>query len=108
MSSREIVSDPSVMKGEPILAGTRITVRSILERLAAGESDAEVIEVYPALAPDDIRAAQRYAAESLGQGAADSRADPLHGAPSEPPFIHGWSTEQVQALQKAAAHARGM
>ncbi|WP_295453576.1 DUF433 domain-containing protein [uncultured Thiodictyon sp.] len=93
MTSREIVSDPNVMKGEPILAGTRITVRSILERLAAGESDAQVIEVYPAPGPDDIRAAQRYAAESLGKGAAESRAGPPPGASSEPPFIHGWSTE---------------
>jgi formylglycine-generating enzyme required for sulfatase activity/uncharacterized protein (DUF433 family) len=108
MASREIVSDPNVMKREPILAGTRITVRSILERLAAGESDAQIIEVYPSLGTDDIGAAQRYAAENLGEGAADSRAGPPPSDSSDPPFIHGWSTEQVQALQKAAAHARGM
>jgi hypothetical protein len=38
-----VVSDPSIMMGKPVIVGTRITVESILERLATGESIADVV-----------------------------------------------------------------
>jgi uncharacterized protein (DUF433 family) len=60
-----IVSNPNIMMGKPTVAGTRITVESILERLAAGESEAQVLEANPRLSPDDIRAALAFAAEVL-------------------------------------------
>ncbi|AUB80493.1 DUF433 domain-containing protein [Candidatus Thiodictyon syntrophicum] len=61
-----IVSNPNVMTGKPTIAGTRITVESILERLAAGESQEQIIKANPRLGPeDDIRAALAFAAQAL-------------------------------------------
>jgi uncharacterized protein (DUF433 family) len=60
-----IVSSPKVMMGKPTVAGTRITVESILERLAAGESEMQILEANPRLTPGDIRAALAFAAEVL-------------------------------------------
>jgi uncharacterized protein (DUF433 family) len=45
------------MMGKPTIVGTRITVESILERLAAGETHEQTLEANPRLAPDDIRVA---------------------------------------------------
>ncbi|GLV47161.1 hypothetical protein TJA_03350 [Thermus sp. LT1-2-5] len=60
-----IVVDPEVMGGKPVVAGTRITVEEILRRLAAGESPEAILEAYPHLTPEGLRAALRYAAEAL-------------------------------------------
>jgi len=60
-----IVSNPDIMMGKPTIAGTRITVESILERLAAGESNEQIIQANPRLTPDDIRAALAFAAQVL-------------------------------------------
>jgi uncharacterized protein (DUF433 family) len=64
--SNLIRSDPSVMSGKPVIAGTRITVESILERLAAGESVEQVVSAHPNLTKEGVQAALEYAAESLG------------------------------------------
>ena len=53
------------MMGKPVIKGTRITVESILERLAAGESEAQIIEANPRLRLSDIRDALRFAADAL-------------------------------------------
>lgn len=55
--------DPNVCFGKPCIRGTRIWVSLILDFLAAGESDAEILRNYPQLEPADIRAAIAYAAE---------------------------------------------
>ena len=60
-----IVSNPRVMMGKPTIAGTRITVESILERLAAGESEEQILEANPRLASPDIREALAFAAQVL-------------------------------------------
>ena len=60
-----IVSNPQVMRGKPTIAGTRITVESILERLAEGESQEQILRANPRLSPDDIRAALAFAAQVL-------------------------------------------
>jgi uncharacterized protein (DUF433 family) len=60
-----IVSDPSIMMGKPVIIGTRITVESILERLAAGDSIAEVIASHPRLTEAAIRDALAFAAQAL-------------------------------------------
>ena len=60
-----VVSNPRIMMGKPTIAGTRITVESILERLAAGESQEQIIGANPRLTPDDIRAALAFAAQVL-------------------------------------------
>ena len=47
MSEPPIVSDPKVMMGKPVIAGTRITVDLILEKLGSGESIEAVLEAHP-------------------------------------------------------------
>jgi len=53
--------NPHIMLGKPVLAGTRITVESLLERLAAGEREAEILEAHPQLRPEHIRASLQLA-----------------------------------------------
>lgn len=60
-----IVSDPAVMMGKPVIAGTRITVELILEKLAAGETVEQILEAYPHLTREGIRAALDFAKEAL-------------------------------------------
>ena len=60
-----IVSTPSVMMGKPVVAGTRITVELILEKLAAGETAEDLLEAHPRLTRQAIRAALAFAAEVL-------------------------------------------
>jgi uncharacterized protein (DUF433 family) len=58
-----ITIDPRVCHGKPCIKGTRIWVSLIIDNLAAGTPEAEVLAAYPALTPEDIRAALAYAAE---------------------------------------------
>ena len=57
-----IVVDPRVLVGKPTVRGLRISVDQILTALAAGVDEEAVLEDYPDLEPDDIRAASLYAA----------------------------------------------
>ncbi len=63
MADALIVSDPQVMMGKPVVVGTRITVELILEKPAAGESIAMLLESYPRLTHAGIRAALLYGAQ---------------------------------------------
>ena len=56
--------DPAVCGGKPCIRGTRIWVSLILDLLASGMSEAEVISQYPALKREDILAALAYGAEA--------------------------------------------
>jgi uncharacterized protein (DUF433 family) len=60
-----IVSDPRVMMGKPTVAGTRITVESILERLAAGETVEQILDAHPRLTREAVSAALEFAAGAL-------------------------------------------
>ncbi|HRX85518.1 MAG TPA: DUF433 domain-containing protein [Phycisphaerae bacterium] len=60
---KRITVDPKVCFGKPCIRGTRIWVALIVDNLAAGVGEAELIEAYPQLVPEDIRAALAYAAE---------------------------------------------
>jgi uncharacterized protein (DUF433 family) len=62
-----IVSDPKVMFGKPVVAGTRITVEHILRCLAGGATPEAVVLDYVPLTLEDIRAAQAFAAEHLSR-----------------------------------------
>jgi uncharacterized protein (DUF433 family) len=62
MSEQLIVSDPAIMMGKPVIAGTRITVELILEKLGAGETIEQLLEAYPRLTRQAIRAALEFAA----------------------------------------------
>lgn len=61
MTSSRISVDPAVMMGKPCIKGTRLTVELILRKLGAGRSFAEVLEAYPQLTADDLRAALVFA-----------------------------------------------
>jgi uncharacterized protein (DUF433 family) len=65
MEKKIIVSDPKVMMGKPIIAGTRITVELILEKLADGETIEQILDAHPRLTRQAIQAALAFAAESL-------------------------------------------
>lgn len=65
MASSLIVSDPKIMMGKPVIMGTRITVESILDRLAAGESEDQLAAGHPKLTREAIRAALAFAAAAL-------------------------------------------
>lgn len=60
-----IVSDPAVMLGKPVIAGTRITVELILEMLSAGATVDDVLHEYPHLTRESIGAALAFAADAV-------------------------------------------
>ncbi|MBX9828393.1 MAG: DUF433 domain-containing protein [Xanthobacteraceae bacterium] len=55
--------DPKICFGKPCIKGTRIWVSLILDFLASGETESQILAAYPQLQPEDIRAAIAYAAE---------------------------------------------
>lgn len=65
MNTQLIQSDPSVMMGKPVVAGTRITVELILEKLAAGETIEQILSAHPRLTRQAIQAALDFAAQAL-------------------------------------------
>ena len=65
MTTERIEINPAVMMGKPVIAGTRITVELILEKLAAGETFAQILAAHPRLTEEALRAALGFAAEVL-------------------------------------------
>lgn len=62
---QRIVINPEVCGGRPIIAGTRIRVVDVLDMLAGGASEAEILADFPTLASEDIRASLAYAARAI-------------------------------------------
>jgi uncharacterized protein (DUF433 family) len=60
-----IAVNPKVMVGKPIIRGTRIPVELIVKMMAQGISEKEILEEYPRLAPEDLKAALAYASTAL-------------------------------------------
>ena len=60
---KRVVSDPNVLGGEPRIRGTRIHVAVVLDSLAEGLTPAQIVDHFPPLTEDDVRAAIAYAAE---------------------------------------------
>ncbi len=58
MTTERIEINPEVMMGKPVTREPRITVELILRKLTEGATEAELLEDYPHLKPEDIRAAQ--------------------------------------------------
>jgi len=56
---------PDVMLGKPVRRGTRITVELVLRKLAEGITVDDLLDAYPRLTGEDVRAAIRFAADSL-------------------------------------------
>jgi uncharacterized protein (DUF433 family) len=57
--------NPQIMQGKPVIRGTRIPVELILRKLGEGASEADLLDAYPNLVAEDIRAAMRYAADTI-------------------------------------------
>jgi uncharacterized protein (DUF433 family) len=56
-----IVVDPDVLAGKPVVRGTRLAVEFILDLLAAGQSEADIVAIYPGLRREDVLACLAYA-----------------------------------------------
>lgn len=66
MTIDRIELNAAVLGGKPVVRGTRIPVEDILRKLADGATGADLLDAYPRLTRDDIQAALRYAADSVG------------------------------------------
>ncbi|OGP55534.1 MAG: hypothetical protein A2Y65_00785 [Deltaproteobacteria bacterium RBG_13_52_11] len=65
MRFTRITVDPLQMGGVPCIRGLRIPVATIVDTVAEGVGEKEIITLYPDLEPEDIREALRYAAEAV-------------------------------------------
>ena len=65
-----IIRDPAVLGGKPIIAGTRISVQLILEKLRDGWTLDDLLSDYPQLTREQVAAALAYAAEAMSTPAA--------------------------------------
>ena len=62
-----ITQDPKILGGKPIIAGTRISVETILELISSGMEKNEILKEYPFLTKKQIQAAVNYAAKLVGK-----------------------------------------
>jgi uncharacterized protein (DUF433 family) len=60
-----IILDPEVLSGKPVVRGTRLAVEFIIELLAQGWTEPDILSNYPGLAREDIQACLSYASEVL-------------------------------------------
>jgi uncharacterized protein (DUF433 family) len=65
MAHERVEINPGIMGGKPVIRGTRVPVELVLRKLGAGMSVAAIIADHPRLTPDDICAAQAFAADYL-------------------------------------------
>ncbi|AMV26056.1 hypothetical protein VT84_16780 [Gemmata sp. SH-PL17] len=65
MATAQIVSDPNILFGKPVIAGTRISVELVLEELGGGLSVDDLLREYPHITREQILAAVRFAAEAI-------------------------------------------
>jgi uncharacterized protein (DUF433 family) len=66
--SERITVDPEICNGKPTIRGKRITVKTILEYIAAGETNANILKAYPTLVEEDIKAALDFAVHVMDNG----------------------------------------
>ena len=57
--------NPRVLLGKPVVRGTRISVELLLRKLSEGATETDLLQAYPFLKADDIKAALAYAADSI-------------------------------------------
>ena len=60
-----IVIDSEILVGKPVIKGTRLAVEFIIDLLAQGWSESEILENYPRITRQDIQACLKYASETL-------------------------------------------
>jgi uncharacterized protein (DUF433 family) len=69
---RRVTFNPEIFGGKPIVRGMRISVELILSLLEQGVSEAEILDDYPDLEPDDIRACIAYARAVIANDSLDA------------------------------------
>jgi uncharacterized protein (DUF433 family) len=65
MAHERIEINPEIMGGKPVIRGTRIPVETVLRKLGAGMTPDAILSDHPRLIPEDILAAQAFAADYL-------------------------------------------
>lgn len=60
-----VIVDPDILVGKPVVKGTRLAVEFIVDLLAQGWSEADILKNYPRLKREDIQACLRYASDVL-------------------------------------------
>lgn len=65
--ANRIIIDDNICNGKPVINGKRITVQSVLEFLAAGDSKKEILKQFPSLTIEDIDACLKFAANILNR-----------------------------------------
>lgn len=60
-----ITSDPAVLAGKPVVQGTRVSVELILEKLAAGETEEQILAAHPRLTREGIAASLAFAVQAI-------------------------------------------
>jgi uncharacterized protein (DUF433 family) len=76
-----IVLDPDILVGKPVVKGTRLAVELIIDLMAEGWSEAEILRNYPGLTREDLQACLGYASSLLPA----EKVYPLAGQPATPP-----------------------
>ncbi len=79
MLQERIVVDPEILVGKPVVRGTRLAVEFVVDLLAGGWTEGEILEGYPGLTRDDIRAC-------LARASAALKAEKAHTAAERRPF----------------------
>ena len=67
MVSERITIDDKICGGKPTIRGKRITVQTVLDFLSAGETVEEILNQYPSLEPDDIKACLEFASDLMNR-----------------------------------------
>ena len=65
---KHITTDKNILVGKPVVKGTRISVEFIVERLASGWNEEQILENYPSLKREDLQAVFSYINESMKDG----------------------------------------
>jgi len=63
----EIIVDPKICSGKPVIKGTRIMVKNILGMVAGGYTIDRILSAYPELSPEQVQAALEYAATVIDE-----------------------------------------
>jgi uncharacterized protein (DUF433 family) len=64
---QRIVRDPAICAGQPVIRGTRVLVRTVLGYLAHGETIETILQEFPSVSADDVRAVIAFAAASAAE-----------------------------------------
>lgn len=83
MKQTLIISDPKILSGKPVIAGTRISVELILDRVASGMNMGEILKDYPHLKIKQIQAAISYAKNLVAK-----KSSHLGTSQSEPTIVY--------------------